>query len=172
MSPFKRFAAAAALVVCAGGASAASLVYAHDFIDHGTQASPGSVGAVFTASAQPATLKFLLKGYATLDGANDFSDGLDYGDYFHLVVNGQEILTAGFVMGGGGENLVLLDLAGAKVRPHTNGFDAGGHTEVSVPIQLVEGRNTIEWLYTSAVPQGLGDEGWALGQVKVMAAGQ
>jgi len=171
MSTFHRLAAAVALVACASTASAGSVIFSRTAIDHGERQSPDSVQAVFTASAQPATLQFRLRGYVSLDGANDFSEGLDYGDYFHLFVNDQEILTAGFVMGGYGENLVLLDLAGAQVDPRTNGVDLGGHTDISVPVQLVDGENRIEWRYTTAVRQGLADEGWSLGKVRVTAAG-
>jgi len=82
MSMFNRLAAAAVLATGMSAASAGTVVFARGIIDHGEQTSPASLQAVFTTSAQAATLQFRLKGYISLDGANDFSNGLDYGDYF------------------------------------------------------------------------------------------
>jgi hypothetical protein len=143
------------------GAQAAT-VYSNDYSSLGALESPGALSATFAAGAGSATLDFEVQGYNTLDGDNYWSD------VFHLSVNQQEVFTGTFDLGGGagGTDRVLLAPTGATA------VRGGAQTyEISVPVALVNGSNTITFAYDSpysfegagrAGPQGLGDEGWGI----------
>ena len=157
---------AAALAVA--GAQAATL-YSAD-LSGPAVASPGSISTSFMAGAGAGDVAFTLKGFASLDGDNF------YVDIFHLSLNGTEIFTGTFDMGGGGTNRILLAPAGSTAAPTSFGSFAGGTTEIYVPLTLAAGMNTLTFTYESpgtfegsgrAGPQGLGDEGWGLGMVTV-----
>lgn len=171
--------AAAVVMVCSSAANAAN-VYSHDFSGLGELASPGSIQASFNSAAGFATLDFVLNGYASLDG-NNF-----YTDIFTLNVNGTDILSGTFNMGGGGASQLFTAPAGTTWSTVTTGCAAsctdvtwqGGQTTVSVSIALVAGLNNVAFSYDSptsfngnstAGPQGTGDEGWGLGQVNISA---
>jgi len=131
-----------------------------------TSAAPAP--ASFTAAAGPGLLSFQLQGYATLDGDHFWIDVL------HVVLNGSEVFSLSFDLGGGGTDRVLLSLSGSSVVK--NG--ALQQVDVSLPISLLAGSNTLSLYYESPLSfegsgragfQGLGDEGWGLNSVAVSA---
>lgn len=138
--------------------------------------SPGSFDAmVASASAGTATLAFQLAGFASLDGADNCCS-----DVFHLSVNGTEVFTGSFNLGGGGFNAIQFNPNGATAVTTTYGASddpqnstqvtwAGGVTDISLSIALLSGNNTVTFAYTGG-SQGLGDEAWGLNSGSVTAA--
>ncbi|WP_185965219.1 PEPxxWA-CTERM sorting domain-containing protein [Glacieibacterium frigidum] len=125
--------------------------------------SPGSIGAAFTAGAGAGSATFQINGYRTLDGIN----AGPLADTFTLSVNGTAVYSAQFDLGGFGSPVnVLLAPAGATQSAINNGFGQGGTAQVSVPISLLAGSNTLTFAYAGA-DQGLGDEAWGLSNVLV-----
>jgi hypothetical protein len=127
-----------------------------------------AVTASFSAGGGSGQLAFTLQGYATLDGDNFWIDIL------HVSLNGTEILSGTWNLGGGGVNRVLLDANGA-----TFGSVANQQLSITVPVKLVAGNNQLVFSFESpnsfegtprAGFQGLGDEGWGLNAATVTAA--
>ncbi len=117
----------------------------------------------FAAGAGAGQVDFTLAGYATLDGDNGFIDIL------HVTLNGTEVFSGTWNLGGGGADRVLLDPNGATV-----GAVASQQLTISIPVTLVSGSNQLVFSYESpssfegsgrAGFQGLGDEGWGLNAV-------
>lgn len=173
--------AVAIAVLVASSAANAANVYSNDFSGLGELASPGSVTASFNSAAGTGTVDFVLNGFASLDGNNY------YIDVFTLTVNGTDILSGTFNMGGGGTSQLFTSPAGTTWTTVTGGCAvtctavtwAGGQTTISVPVALIAGSNSLVFSYASptsfdgnstAGAQGLGDEGWGLGTVNVTAA--
>ena len=134
---------------------------------------PGSLSTSFTATAGAATLAFTLKGFFSVDGDNDFID------VFHLIVNGADVFSGTFDMGGGGANRVFFSPPGTMAAPVSFGSFMGGKTDIVVPIMLVDGTNTIIFSYQSptfcdsrprAGQQDFGDEAFGVGAVEVSSA--
>jgi hypothetical protein len=153
-----------AATLCAAGAHAATLYTLP--APTGAMSSPGSVPASFSAGAGAGNVSFELQGYNTLDGDNF------YIDIFHLSVNGVEVFSGTWNLGGGGANRILVDANGAAVTysPATKTVD------VSVAVDFVAGSNSVTFAYDSpssfegtsrAGPQGLGDEGWGLNSATI-----
>lgn len=116
------------------------------------------------ASSSPgnATLTFDLIGYDSVDGANSFKDT------FKLSVNGTLLFQGGFDMGGGGTSFVDFANPGVTVLSTvSNGFFAGGLTQLSIAHTLLSGSNT--YLFDYGTMQGLGDEGWGLRNLRISA---
>jgi hypothetical protein len=148
-----------ALALGAGSAKADVLF---DFVGPTAEfASPGSDFADFLAGAGPGSASFRIDGYTSLDGDSNCCT-----DVFTLNLNGVDIFSGSWDMGGGGGNVIYFGPAGATAVGHSNGFFAGGFTDVFVPLNLVAGHNVLTFSY-SGVPQGLGDEGWGLENVVV-----
>jgi hypothetical protein len=145
---------------------------------HGATVYSGSLGDVakptdtsqqvsFASAAAAGELTFKLDGFASLDGDNF------YKDIFTLNVNGTDIFSGSFDLGGGGSTLITLDSNGATYTGGTFGSFAGGALYFTVPVAL-QAANTITFSYASpgapyAGFQGLGDEGWGVGSVEVTA---
>ena len=96
-----RMAAAGLLSALAFAGAQAATVYSNDFTGVGQIASPGSLGTSFSAAGGAGELTMDLLGFASLDG-----NGNCCTDVFHLSVNGTEIFTGSFNMGGGGVNTI------------------------------------------------------------------
>ena len=156
------------------GAHAAT-VYSDNFTGLGQIASPGAFSTSFSSTNGAGELTMDLLGFGSLDG-----NGNCCTDVFHLSVNGTEIFTGSFNMGGGGVNAVMLAPAGSSVLTTTNGATddphnstqitwAGGVTHIVVPVALMGGTNTVNFAYTGGF-QGMGDEAWGVGAVTVTSA--
>lgn len=126
-----------------------------------------SVTASFSAGAGAGVVDFTLAGYATLDGDNFWIDVL------HVSLNGSEVFSGTWDLGGGGSNRVLLNPNGATVGTVNN---ATHELMISLPVTLAAGSNQLIFSYESpnsfegsgrAGFQGLGDEGWGLNAVTV-----
>jgi len=136
-------------------------------------ASPGSFEAVFTApDAGAGELSFELVGFKSLDGYKNCC-----GDVFHLSLNGMEIFTGAFNMGGGGGNAILFNPNGGTALTTTHGASdnphnshqvtwAGGVSAIALPITLVAGLNSLTFSYTGRL-QGLGDEAWGVNSLAI-----
>jgi hypothetical protein len=123
--------------------------------------SPDSLGVAFNAGSGAGSTTFRIDGYTSLDGDSDCCT-----DVFTLNLNGVDIFSGSWDMGGGGGNVIYFGPVGATAVGHSNGFFAGGFTDVFVPLNLVAGTNTLTFSYSGAF-QGLGDEGWGLENVVV-----
>lgn len=136
---------------------------AYDF-DGSALSSPDSVDYSFNAAATAATVSFDLFGYNTLDG---FPDN-NYEDYFTLSVNGSAVFSASFNLGGDGGAITVTQGDSSYVSNYVyNGFNNGGSLTITLPVTLVLGSNNLTFSYASAIPQGLGDEGWGVKNLSV-----
>lgn len=139
------------------------MAMAYDF-DGTALASPDSVDYSFNAAATAATVSFDLIGYATLDG---FPDN-NYEDYFTLSVNGSAVFSASFNLGGDGGPITITQGDASYVSNYVyNGFNNGGSLTITLPVTLVLGSSNLTFSYASAIPQGLGDEGWGVKNLSV-----
>jgi len=163
------FALAASAV--AASAQASTLLDAPGAIPE--QVTDTSYSLSFNGPAGPADLSFVLDGYASLDGQNWYEDD------FTLSLNGADILKGTFNLGGGGNDVVFFAPASAAIANvsgnGTNVTWAGGHVNISTPIDLVAGQNTLTFAYHALTQdhagwQGMGDEGWGVQDVLVTAA--
>ncbi len=144
---------------------------------------PGSTGekavdttyAVSFASpyAGAATLSFVLDGYSSLDGQNWYEDD------FTLSLNGTAIAKGTWNLGGGGTDAVYFAPVGATFdNVSGNGLNitwTGGHVNVTTPLALTAGTNTLSFNYHALTTdhagwQDMGDEGWGVSQVHVDGA--
>jgi hypothetical protein len=166
MTLFIKLAAALAASLLGAGAQAAT-VFSNDY-GNAALSSPDAVTASFAAGAGAGSVSFHLDGFASLDGDNF------YIDVFSLSVNGATVFSGTWDLGGGGADEIFQAPAGyTLVRNDAHSLD------ITVPVALVGGANSVTFAYDSptiwdgsgrAGPQGLGDEGWGLGQVTVSAA--
>ena len=163
--------AAAALTVALGATAsmaADTLLYVPTIQTYG---SPDSRSFTFNAGAGAANAGFQLNGYGSLDGDTYWSD------VFTLSLNGVAIYSGTFDMGGGspGANKVFFSAPGATTGSvFTYGYFAGGYVDISTPLQLVSGLNTLTFAYNSpgwetghAGPEGFDNERWNLGDLTV-----
>jgi hypothetical protein len=125
---------------------------------------PGFIDETFSASAGPGTLSFTLDGFNTVDGANVSNN---FEDDFTLSLNGVAIFAGSFDLGGGGQNIVSLQPAGSTVTLHASVFGRGGTVDISAPLDLAAGLNTLRFAYATAAPQAFTDESWAIQNLSV-----
>jgi hypothetical protein len=151
----------AATMACMGSAHAATVF--ENNLPSGALDLPGSITESFNTSAGPGSLSVQIAGYLSLDGENCCTD------VFHIAVNGSEIFAGSFNLGGGGTDVVYLNTNGATYAAYTPGLWSGGTLDISAPIALVAGTNTLTFSYSGG-GQGLGDEAWGVNKVSVTAA--
>lgn len=120
-----------------------------------------SFNTTFNSVGGSSTIKFDLLGYLSLDGADN-----GYDDTFHLSLNGTEIFSGSYNLGGGGYNVTLVNLIGGTIAGLNGNPDytgpIGGQITISGLITLLAGSNTLAFSYVPSFPQGLGDEGWGV----------
>ena len=137
----------------------------------GTRPSPGQINWTFYAPSGPANVAFELAGYRSLDGYNNYTD------IFHLLLNGAEVFTGSFNMGGGGWNTVLFNPNGGTAVTTTYGATddvhnshqvtwAGGVTQIALPVNLLAGANKLTFAYTGWA-QPPTDEWWGVNLISV-----
>lgn len=124
-----------------------------------------------SVAADPAaTLSFVLKGFNTVDGFNE------YADVFKLSVNGTAVGWGAFNLGGGGSS----GWFGTGTAVNSNGNSVaisgnGGSVSFSgVGVALNAGNNTITFAYTpigylNGSGQSIGDESWKVAGATVTA---
>ncbi|MBO9576260.1 MAG: PEP-CTERM sorting domain-containing protein [Sphingobium sp.] len=128
--------------------------------------SPGSYNVFVVSGAGSGALLFTIDGYATLDGVNFYEDD------FTLTINGSDVLKLSYDLGGGGGNSIFTNTLGATV---SDRYLSGNHWAINVEIAalpLLAGSNSFSFAYDSLVPghagpQGLGDEGWGLSNIRL-----
>src|SRR5207245_2049188 len=110
----------------------------------------------------------------SLDGQNWYEDD------FTLGLNGVDIAKGTWNLGGGGNDVVYLAPLGATFdNVSGNGTAvtwAGGHVNITTPLDLIAGSNTLTFNYHALTGghagfQGTGDEGWGLSAIHVESAG-
>lgn len=147
--------------------SAHANIIQNDFSSLGAQLNPGHINWNFNAAGGAALLGFELAGFKSLDGYHN-----RYTDIFHLFLNGKEIFTGSFNLGGGGSNTIIYNPnGGSAVTTTFNATDdpwnshqvtwAGGATQIALPINLLLGANQVQFGYTGS-KQGLQDESWGI----------
>lgn len=138
----------------------------------GQQTTPGQINWNFWAPNGAADLSFELVGYRSLDGYNN-----NYTDIFHLWLNGTEIFTGSFNMGGGGRNNILFNPNGGTAVTTTYGATdnihdsrqvtwLGGLTQIMLPLNLLTGANELVFSYTGW-GQPTNDEYWGVNTISV-----
>lgn len=158
------------------GAAPASAEILASGSDPKVHKSPGVFELTFDSAATVANLSFDLIGNKSLDGFNAYTD------IFTLAVNGTSILFGTFNMGGGGSSFAFgpsgftweTTTNGCAANPCTDTTWLGGKTEISLPISLQSGTNTILFSYVSprgpfAGPQGRRDESWTVSDYLITA---
>lgn len=146
-------------------------------LNAGAIQNPGSFTATVFASAADAnaTLDFVLKGYLSLDGYNSYEDRLT------LTVNGTQVQSGSFNLGGGGTSDLTFGGAPAVTVDQNNnnpgtgiGWLGGTTTVTGMQFSLLQGTNTFLFAYSAPGAsngggQGLGDEGWGITSATVHA---
>jgi hypothetical protein len=138
--------------------------------------TPGSftVSLFSLVADSNATLDFVIQGYKTLDGKND------YKDTFSLDINGSTVGSGSFNLGGGGGSDSVFGIgpnAGTAVTSNTepnyyimpNAGQGGTTTITGLKFNLLGGQtNTFTFAYAGD-SQGIGDEGWSIASASVTA---
>lgn len=165
-----KYLTAIALVAASAALPAqAATIYSNPLLS-GPIATPGSVSfSANSAVMQTGFLSFNLDGFGSLDGVNAFQDDFD------LTVNGFQLLSLSYDLGGGGSNVVFANPNGATIAGGSAGFFNGGQLQITVPLVLLAGANSFVFSYASPGPangggQGTGDEAWGVSDV-VLTAG-
>lgn len=167
-------ASALALVTLIAAGANASVLYSAPGAT-GPMADDTSYSVNFNGPAGAANLSFVLDGYRSLDGQNYYEDD------FTLNLNGTDILKGTFNLGGGGNDVVFFQPVGSTINNVSgNGTAvtwAGGHVNISSPLNLVAGNNILTFSYL-ALPypghagyQSTGDEAWGVEQISVTTGG-
>ena len=154
----------AVLAMCllvAGNAYAATITWTGSTAEIG---SPGSIPWIFSAPGGAASLDFQLAGYGSLDGGN-----IMWTDVFTLSVNDTKTFSGTWNLGGGGDSVILYNPTGGTAKPTFYDYWKGGIVDISVPISLINGNNTINFAYNGS-DQGLADEGWGVNSASVNTA--
>jgi hypothetical protein len=123
-----------------------------------------SVSTTFNATAGASALSFDLIGGLSLDGVNCCTDT------FTLSLNGTDIFSGSFDLGGTGADTIFSNPLGFLTAGGSNGFFQGGLLTVSGIVNLLAGSNTLTFSYASNFPQGTADESWGVNDVNVANA--
>ena len=162
---FIKLAAAAAAIVALSTTAHAATLASGTFgnIDNPTDTA---LSFTFTGAGGPGTLSFHLDGFTSLDGNNSYEDD------FTLTINSVVVFKSTWDLGGGGGTAIYVDTNGASYVGGTAGWFAGGAYDITVPFAVAAGLNTVQFNYDSlpspdAGFQGIGDEGWGVGEYSV-----
>ncbi len=153
----------AAAAAVATAVPAAAVVLVSNPASTGELASPGSTSVTFFGPAAAGAADFVIQGFRSLDGVNP------YQDTFTLSLNGTDVYSASFDLGGGGADAVFLAPAGATDSIVSFGFFVGGEASIHTPLTLVAGTNTLTFRYDGDA-QGVGDEAWGIRALTVTSA--
>jgi len=165
----KLAAAAVAIATMTAVGAQASTLYSAPGLDT-MQDTNTDYSVQFFSSGGPGSLSFVLDGYASLDGQNWYEDD------FTLSLNNVAILSGTFNLGGGGNDVVFFQPLGSTIDNisgnGTNVTWAGGHVNISSPLLLQAGQNTLTFGYTAmsenhAGWQGWDDEHWGVSDINV-----
>lgn len=141
---------AASLLLSVGAANAAS--YSLTGLQAGPLKNPGSFTATLTSTFADAvaSLDFVIQGYRSLDGNNTYKDVLT------LTINGTQVTSGSFNLGGGGTSDTTFGTASAVtvnengVNPGTViGWNGGTTTITGLKFNLNQGVNTFKFAYSA-----------------------
>jgi len=160
---------AALSLLAAGGSQAATLL--SDTSAPFERGDDTSFNETFTShNGGLANLSFEINGFGSLDGNNFYEDD------FTLSLNGAAVFSGTFNLGGGGDDVVFLADPAATVNNISGNGTAvtwtGGQVNITTPLTLAAGSNTLTFGYNSltvghAGPQSLADEGWDASNISV-----
>jgi PEP-CTERM motif len=168
---FKKTVVAVLATLALGAGSAQAYSFSLGGLPTGQLLNPGSITRTFSSAVadSAAELDFVLNGYRSLDGNNA------YRDLFTLTINGNQIGTGSFNLGGGGTSNWTGSGTYVNSNPGTNVTWAGGTTTFSdVTFNLLAGVNTFVFGYSAPGVlnfggQGLQDEAWGIQSASVTA---
>jgi hypothetical protein len=160
----KLLVASAAFCAVVASFSAAGAANYFTLNTSGTDGVPNSKVETFSAPAGAALATFDIDGYGSIDGA-----GSALSDIFTLKLNGNDIFSGTFDMGGGGSTAIYKQPAGSSYTTMSNGTFSGGHSTFSIPLILAAGSNVLTFAYAGQ-DQGYGDERWNLQNLSVDSA--
>lgn len=155
-----------AALACTALAAQAATVYASSPHAQPHRPTDGAYNVKFKADAGPASLRFVIHGFDTLDGDNCCID------LFLLTVNDVHLFTGTWALGGGGANRTIFDSNGAQV----DWYPSRKEVVITVPITLVQGRNHLQFTYESPSMfegsarsgfEGVFNEGWSVDHITV-----
>ena len=137
----------------------------------GPLATNTTLEIVFNSTGGASSLSFDLLGYLSLDGDNFYTD------LFTLTLNGTQILTGTYNLGGGGSSSTITNTEGlvlTGVNPGTGIGWNGGLINFAGTVNLLAGVNALVFAYDSpgapfAGFQGTGDEAWGVDNLNVSA---
>jgi hypothetical protein len=116
---------------------------------------PASATASFFAGAGAGNTTFRIEGVNSVDG-----DGNCCTDVFTLTLNGTDIFSGAWDLGGGGGNVIYFSPAGSTAVAFSGpGVSDGGFVDVFVPLMLIEGLNSLTFAMSGG-DQGFADESW------------
>jgi hypothetical protein len=146
-----------------GNAQASSITYSGSPV----LASPGSATWNFNAASGNAVMTGVLTGIRSIDGDNWYEDD------FHVSVNGSEVFSGTFRLGGDGNSRDIFNPNGATWTSK-DAFRKGGTVDFSIPIAFAsKGAQSIIFSYVSLTghgyhgPQGINDESWQVTEATV-----
>lgn len=175
MGKIRNFVAAGAISAAVIGAAfpigtaGATVIYDdnfHDGVGIGPHASPSSFDVNFSSGSGSAAISFQLFGGKSLDGFGNCCT-----DIFTVSLDGTDVFSGSFSMGGGGSNTELLNTYGwTWLSMAFGGLFDGGFTDITGSITgLLAGSHTLTFKYDGA-SQGTGDESWAINSLDVAMA--
>lgn len=127
-----------------------------------TLESPGALSFWFAAGAGAGRAMFDIVGIRSLDGDNVWRDR------FILSLNGVDLLSGTYDLGGGGGNVTFFSPTGSLIDVRSFGLGNGGLGPFSLPLWLSAGANMLRLRYEGGA-QGPGDEGWGISNLRVTA---
>ena len=153
-------AALLALIVGLAGPASAAVLYENNS-PTGPLPTPYSFTTPsFVSGAGPGYVTFQIQGYVTLDG-----DTPPFTDIFDFRPDGATVFSGTFNLGGGGTDIVFIDVNGATYSAVNLGFLNGGLLDVTVPMVWTAGSHTLSFVYNSIIDQGIFDEAWGVNRV-------
>lgn len=97
---------------------------------------------MFDAGAGDGMIDLIFDGYGTIDG-----DGSRLSDVFTIALNGTDIFSGSYRLGGGGSDVTFLSPTGAVITPADAGRANGGTLSIMSPLTFVDGSNTLTFSF-------------------------
>jgi len=134
--------AAIAFAAAATPASAATLLEINT--PTGATASGTDIDFAFDAAAGAGSFDVVLDAFGSVDGV-----GSRFKDTFSIALNGAEIFSGSFRLGGGGHDRIFLAPTGSSVTPFNRGNRHGGTLSISSPVDFLAGTNNLSFSFAA-----------------------